>query len=288
MVWLIAYLVEASVLRPSSFEVFNWCHLIFWAGLKKLKGPSGCFVGQIKSHPRCWEVAACWGFDGRFKKSERRDLNPRPLLPQSSALPSCATPRQSKVITVHSGVWVVVEAERWAECGCPWRSAEDAFRAPTCAFRWGSLRPIGVQATSAMPELASVANRPHWSAPSWWFRRRSTQESAQRAQQWVRTAQPIPSEGDAGAVALIDQVVAHSLGCSRRSSYSTMASLHQFAPRLIQMANDVVGWSGWSRQSNPGSRSCSGFTVSTTKPITTTKVSAMAAKVWSLLFDRDW
>ncbi len=29
----------------------------------------------------------------RFQPSERRDLNPRPLLPQSSALPSCATPR---------------------------------------------------------------------------------------------------------------------------------------------------------------------------------------------------
>jgi hypothetical protein len=27
-------------------------------------------------------------------KSERRDLNPRPPLPQSGALPSCATPRQ--------------------------------------------------------------------------------------------------------------------------------------------------------------------------------------------------
>ncbi len=26
-------------------------------------------------------------------KSERRDLNPRPPLPQSGALPSCATPR---------------------------------------------------------------------------------------------------------------------------------------------------------------------------------------------------
>ena len=30
-------------------------------------------------------------------KSERRDLNPRPLLPQSSALPSCATPRYSQI-----------------------------------------------------------------------------------------------------------------------------------------------------------------------------------------------
>ena len=29
-----------------------------------------------------------------FNLSERKDLNLRPLLPQSSALPSCATPRQ--------------------------------------------------------------------------------------------------------------------------------------------------------------------------------------------------
>ena len=30
-------------------------------------------------------------------KSERRDLNPRPPLPQSGALPSCATPRKSDI-----------------------------------------------------------------------------------------------------------------------------------------------------------------------------------------------
>ncbi len=30
-------------------------------------------------------------------KSERRDLNPRPPLPQSGALPSCATPRKIRL-----------------------------------------------------------------------------------------------------------------------------------------------------------------------------------------------
>ena len=33
-----------------------------------------------------------WG--NKTVESERRDLNPRPPLPQSGALPSCATPRQ--------------------------------------------------------------------------------------------------------------------------------------------------------------------------------------------------
>ncbi len=37
------------------------------------------------------------------KKSERRDLNPRPPLPQSGALPSCATPRYSTII-YHSNI----------------------------------------------------------------------------------------------------------------------------------------------------------------------------------------
>ena len=35
--------------------------------------------------------------------SERRDLNPRPPLPQSGALPSCATPRFSFKLTVSYG-----------------------------------------------------------------------------------------------------------------------------------------------------------------------------------------
>ena len=33
-----------------------------------------------------------------FSQSERWDLNPRPPLPQSGALPSCATPRARKII----------------------------------------------------------------------------------------------------------------------------------------------------------------------------------------------
>ena len=38
------------------------------------------------------EPASWWGFYCCLQ-SERRDLNPRPPLPQSGALPSCATPR---------------------------------------------------------------------------------------------------------------------------------------------------------------------------------------------------
>ena len=33
---------------------------------------------------------------GSKNESERRDLNPRPPLPQSGALPSCATPRSTR------------------------------------------------------------------------------------------------------------------------------------------------------------------------------------------------
>ena len=37
-------------------------------------------------------------------KSERRDLNPRPPLPQSGALPSCATPRIAFAVTYYSTI----------------------------------------------------------------------------------------------------------------------------------------------------------------------------------------
>ena len=44
-------------------------------------------------------VESCIGYVGRvFSQSERWDLNPRPPLPQSGALPSCATPRVRKTI----------------------------------------------------------------------------------------------------------------------------------------------------------------------------------------------
>ncbi len=46
---------------------------------------------RLRSIPKTMEPLISQG----FHLSERRDLNPRPLLPQSSALPSCATPRQS-------------------------------------------------------------------------------------------------------------------------------------------------------------------------------------------------
>jgi hypothetical protein len=36
-----------------------------------------------------------------LKQSERQDLNLRPLLPQSSALPSCATPRCDALQAYH-------------------------------------------------------------------------------------------------------------------------------------------------------------------------------------------
>ena len=54
-------------------------------------------------------------------KSERRDLNPRPPLPQSGALPSCATPRQKETITAHSPlcstVWNVSVGGLLIRCG---------------------------------------------------------------------------------------------------------------------------------------------------------------------------
>ena len=46
---------------------------------------------KLGSMPKTMESLIAQG----FHLSERRDLNPRPLLPQSSALPSCATPRQN-------------------------------------------------------------------------------------------------------------------------------------------------------------------------------------------------
>ena len=45
---------------------------------------------MLRNLPKTMESLISQG----FHLSERRDLNPRPLLPQSSALPSCATPRQ--------------------------------------------------------------------------------------------------------------------------------------------------------------------------------------------------
>ena len=44
-------------------------------------------------------------------ESERRDLNPRPPLPQSGALPSCATPRMvvSSLPTARIWGWGIAE-----------------------------------------------------------------------------------------------------------------------------------------------------------------------------------
>ena len=49
-------------------------------------------------------------------ESERQDLNLRPPLPQSGALPSCATPRQNEVITAPiplSGAGFELAAPAW-------------------------------------------------------------------------------------------------------------------------------------------------------------------------------
>jgi hypothetical protein len=61
------------------------------ANLKSI-GPTGFEIGLI-------EVQILCGVNGEFKKvSDRQDLNLRPLPPQGSALPSCATARQGIMI----------------------------------------------------------------------------------------------------------------------------------------------------------------------------------------------
>ena len=61
-------------------------------------------------------------------ESERRDLNPRPPLPQSGALPSCATPRQIQAITVHPGVLVASASVASVGFDCPFHSGERGVR----------------------------------------------------------------------------------------------------------------------------------------------------------------
>ena len=44
-----------------------------------------------------------FGVTGVSTKSGRRDLNPRPLEPHSSALPSCATARSARELFTNAG-----------------------------------------------------------------------------------------------------------------------------------------------------------------------------------------
>ena len=63
---------------------------------------SQVLVCQIKSR---FPGEAALGLEfADVPESERQDLNLRPPLPQSGALPSCATPRQNEVITAPNPV----------------------------------------------------------------------------------------------------------------------------------------------------------------------------------------
>ena len=68
-------------------------------GLMKLRfapdiGPRTPALGRIHLRLRLDEIGAPQFFSGKL--SGRRDLNPGPLVPETSALPSCATARNNK------------------------------------------------------------------------------------------------------------------------------------------------------------------------------------------------
>lgn len=136
-----------------------------------------------------WDLSFCL-------KSERRDLNPRPPLPQSGALPSCATPRQKEAITAHSPLcWSVQTVSAGGlsiRFGCRCCIPKGANSWQGDATHRASSKPTGAQAVCARLCWSSALLSGSGAHSRQAFHRPAIREWAQLKRQSSHKALPIP------------------------------------------------------------------------------------------------